>query len=441
MVQIKRKEAKAKPEKAAKAAPKKAGRKVQVAIQGKKEKVESGGTALAWMERMNAERRFQGHAQIKAASDMKTPYSLRRPSGILSLDIALGGGCHAGAFIEVQGIRSAGKTYLTYRFAAMVQEIYGEDAKIAVYATEQRPDKSFARMAGFCVAYSEDEIAHLNQIRIDSGQNEFTEEELADLRHQIGEVVYIVADTAESGLEVALEAIRSNIFQILIVDSLGGLMTKAVEEGDIMDKQYGGVSVPMTTFVNKAYALLMMDDEAGLMNETTIIGINQARAKIGATKYERSERPAMGAHAWQHAQLANILLERGAQIKEGEKGPAIGREIRFKLEKGKVGTHDGKNGVYNFYHIPRMEPVFWKDTQENWYGGVDVYTDIVETCIELGVIEKAGKGAWITWKHEKEELKFQGIAKAAKYIGENTEVALALRENALKKAKVSARFK
>ena len=58
-------------------------------------------------------------------------------------------------------------------------------------------------------------------------------------------------------------------------------------------------------------------------------------------------------------------MRRAASIRGAENGPTIGREVRWLIAKGKVGTHDGLTGRYDFYHVPTTDPVFWSDVLLN----------------------------------------------------------------------------
>lgn len=375
-------------------------------------KKEKGGPASqpksgvdAWIDKINKSPHFRGKSQVRKASEMMTPYTLRRPTGILSLDIALGGGLHSGGGVQIYGAESAGKTSLAYRAAGELQKNYGVNTNILVFCTEIRMDKGYARKMGMLIAYAEKEIEEFDNIRADKDMPRFTKEEKEDLRKQIGNIVVITSATADVGLDVIVSSLEEGIFQMVIIESLGAFLTKDANEGDVGNRFYGGSSIIITNFQNKIYPLFMMDRPDGSLLETTIVGINQARAKMDASKYERPERPAANAYAWRHGQLASILLEKGASLREEEAGPVVGSKIRWVLTKGKAGTHDGKKGTYNYYHVPPGEPVFWKDVQENWdsAGGVDVMRDAVDVAIGYNIITTSG--SWASFG----DLKIQGL--------------------------------
>jgi recombination protein RecA len=395
----------------------------------------------AWVERINKGQKFKGSVQVGMASDLSTPYYLRRSTGILGLDIEMGGGWHAGGVAQVYGGESVGKTYLVFQTAGEVQRHYGDDAAILVVSTEIRPDKSFARKAGFRVAYSEKEVQHYEEIRAARGQDRFTEEEIHDLMYQPGKVVVVTGETGEKSLDVAYEALSAGLFQLVIIESLGALLSSDQQHGDVGDRTYGGSSVMLTNFMNKVYPLFIMDRPDGSMLETSVIGINQARAIIGGNPKGPKERAAAGAYAWKHAQLISLELNKSSSIKGEEKGPTIGREVRWVIAKGKVGTHDGKSGKYDFYHVPTTDPVFWADVELNgstW--GIDRISEMVTTSSRLGVIDR--NGAWYTWTHEGKVLaKAQGAEKMADILVNDEELQLLLREECLIKAGLQVKYR
>jgi len=441
------------PKKAAKKGPKEKKTKRQ-AQKERREKNDPKGEVSsvdAWVDKINKSQKFKGKAQVTMASELSTPYYLRRSTGILGLDIAMGGGWHAGGHMQVYGGESVGKTYLVFQTAGEIQRNYGNKAAILIVSTEIRTDKSFARKAGFRVAYSEDEIQHYEEIRASRGLPRFTDEELEDLTYQPGKVVIVTGETGEKSLDVAYEALEAGLFQLVIIESLGALLPSDVQAGDVGDRAYGGSSVMLTTFMNKVYPLFIMDriHEEGTgknkvvtrsMLETTVIGINQARAIIGGSPKGPKERAAAGAYAWKHAQLVSLELNKSSSIRGSEGGPTIGRSVRWLISKGKVGTHDGKSGYYDFYHVPTTDPVLWSDVELNgstW--GIDRITEMVSTAASLGVIEQ--NGSWYTWDYEGKTIKAQGADKMAAALVEDEELQALLREQCLIRAGIQARYR
>jgi hypothetical protein len=216
--------------------------------------------------------------------------------------------------------------------------------------------------------------------------------ELADLRSQTGEVVVVTASTADHGLDVIIQALEAGFFQLIIIESLGAFLTPQQEEKDTGERTVAGPAMVVTAFQNKVYPLFMMDRPDGSLLETTIIGVNQARANVAGGPRAPKTQAAMGAFSWKHGQLLSVELRKSVSINDSKK-KTIGREVGWKLTKGKAGTHDGITGAYNYYHMKRMEPVFWHDVQTTFFGGVDEIRDLAETAVNESVIEQ--KGAWI----------------------------------------------
>jgi RecA/RadA recombinase len=393
-----------------------------------------------YVETMAKSKRYAGHIQISVASDLNTSHMLRRRTGILGLDLALGGGFHSGGSAEIFGSESVGKTYLAFRTGGQLQEVYGNDAAIYIYSTEIKPDKGFARCAGLCVAYSENEINEYDAIRQGRGFPPFSRAERADLCKQIGEVVVTTAENAEVGLQGVLDAVESRLFPLIIIESLGALLPKDVDEGDLDDGHYGGSSKAVTTFQNKLYKPFMMNVN-GVANSTTIIGINQARAVIGGSPRGPKTKAAAGAFAWKHGQLASVELSRGADIRDVDSEKTVmGKEVHWKLAKGKAGTHDGKRGGFNYFHVNKSDPVFWKDYLETWLGGADIIPEAVETGKQLGVLRLGG--SWTYWEDDGQEImRCQGIENFAEKLAQDPALVEKFRESCIKKSGLLVRYK
>jgi RecA/RadA recombinase len=397
-----------------------------------------------WLEDVNKDRSLKGKAEVKTADKVQTPYALRRETGILGLDLlGLGGGWPAGGCVEIHGPESSGKTFLVNHTCGMIQKNYGDEARIAIFSTELRPDKGFMRLANFCVAYSDKEIEEMELIRKSYGQPPFTKEEVLDLKLQIGDVIIISAATAESGFDVVVKGLKRGIFQLVVIDSLGALLTAAVDEGSVGDSHYAGPSRIVTQFQNKIYPLFTMDRPDGTMLETTLIGINQMRANVGGGRFDDKNKPGMGAWAWKHGQLINLRLEKGRKIYSGEKKAEnfVGHMVRWDTVKGKAGTHDGKIGSYGYWHFPKMMPVFWKDVQETCYGGPGIFEDLVETAVTLGVIEVAG--SWLAFDNEMDDslsFRSQGKDPMAQFFAENPDAAQHAKDLCRREAGLLSRY-
>jgi hypothetical protein len=278
---------------------------------------------------------------------------------------------------------------------------------------------------------------------VSKGWPEFTPEEVEDLRMQTGKFYLIRGGTGDEMLTSVLSFLENvgNECQLIILESLGALLTPDQDEKDVGDRVYGGSAGIVTTFVAKLNPLLIMPRSDGSQAETTLLAINQARANIDGGARGPKTKPASGAWAFKHAQLASIELRRGDTLwADGNHTRQLGKEVRWSLTKGKAGCHDGLKGQYNYYHVPRGQPVFWKDYLA--YGstwGVDTITDLVETARSVGAI--SASGAWLRWQVGEEVVKGQGAAQFAQVLVDYPHLVPVLKEDCLRAAKVMARYK
>lgn len=433
-----------------KAAPRKAPPKAKITQKAAAEKFPGAHADTA---RFMATFQKDNNVRVQTAAQVKTPYFLRRPTGILSLDVALGGGFQAGGCIEIYGPESAGKTFLLYCTCGQVQRNYGDDTRILIFKTEMREDKDFARLGGLCVRYSEDEISEMDEIRVAKlRMPTFSAEELDDLRMQVGDIVYVSGKTSEKGFDAIVRALDAEgddrpggLFQVVGIDSMGALLTETVEEGDVGDSHYagGGSSRVVTQFMNKIYPRLNLDKVDGSQVETTLIGVNQMRSAMGkatASKYAGdTEKPAMGAWAWKHGQLVSLKLDKSGMFQNEAGGDSTGHTVKWRTRKGKAGTHDGLRGEYDYWHFERTRPVFWRDVQSQWLGGIAIQEDLVETAKKFEVIQSSG--AWFTFEFDGKVYKEQGKDALALIVAGNPEIEAFLREETLRAAKIMARYR
>jgi hypothetical protein len=368
---------------------------------------------------------------VTRASEMNTSYLLRRPTGILSLDLGLAGGFPAASFNVIVGPDGCGKDYLLNRTIAEQQRIQGENSAVMIYSTEFKYDKLFARnMCGVQIAHTDDELEEMDEGRARHGHALLTDEEKAELQTQIGEILLVEGVIAERGLDTVLDGVASNEFQLIAINSLGVLQTAAKEEKDSLEEfpQQASEAMLMTKFFPKLFMQLNGMGENGLRQESTILATNQVRAK-------RNQRPTrgrpvqdkdlyqsgMGAWAMKHGKAIELMLHKGKYhydlaVKPPEK---LGLEVKWELTKGKLGTHDGIQGRYDFF----------------FDGGADTIGDLFATAVSLGVL--AQSGSHYTFP---DGTRAHGKPGAHRLMIENPELATSLRESCLHEAEVVCRY-
>lgn len=367
---------------------------------------------------------FKGGVVVREGSDIANVFVLRRPTGVTNLDLAIGGGLPAGGLTQIIGRFSAGKSYLCNRIMAEAQRNYGNDFAGSACMTEQRYDKHFAKwLCGLRIALSDEEIAVLRQGYRENGHPDFdfTPEQMTWLKDQVGTFVETLGATAEQILEVAVQQVESNLFQIVLIDSFGALLTKAEAEAEegLEQKHRGGAAMVITQFMHRLHAALNLPDKYGRPNTTTVIGINQYRDNVNAGLYGNPMKVA-GGNALAHGKLLDIHIEQGAKIKveKGKERLIVGKEINWEIMKGKAGCHDGRRGTYKFY-TGEMGMMF----------GIDVYSDLLSAGLEAGAIEQSG--AWYSYNGERIG---QGADNAAAFLYQHPEIVQEIRREIFKKA-------
>jgi RecA/RadA recombinase len=368
---------------------------------------------------------------VRRASDLDTLYLLRRPTGITSLDIKLGGGFAASATSVLVGPDGAGKDYILWRTCAETQKIYGEDFAMVVFLTEFRADKPFMRnMCGLKVAFSDPEIEAYDDARAKAGLSALTKEEIADLKTEVGKIYLIDGVTAETGFDALISIIASNTCQIAAINSIGFLQTEAKEATDSFTEfpQQRNEAMLLSKFMPKL-AMTLNNDAHG-RNQTSLLIVNQVRSKEGGAqvrgrplmerdKYEAGSK----AYALKHGKAVELMIHKGTKYRDVVDNAVIGREVPWEITKGKLGTHDGIQGKFDFFYE----------------GGADIVGDLFATCTTYDVIE--GAGAWFTYDHPEFGFRAQGKEGVRRRIQENPALYTHLREECFKRAGVVCSFR
>lgn len=331
--------------------------------------------------------KLYGPGCVQRAERTYASYTLRRPTGILSVDMAMAGGWPAAAPSVLVGPDGAGKDYLLWRTAAEAQRIYGKDFTMACYFTEFKPDKLYMRnYCGFQIALSETELEDLDRARHQMGQPGLTPEDLDHYRTQIGNFVAIYGLSADHGFDEVFKCVDSNLFQIVAVNSVGSMQTEAKEKTDSFEEfaQQRNEAMLLSKAMPKFSMYLNRRDQFDGPNETTLLLVNQVRSADGAKKGmpgrpvqdKDTYKTASNAWALKHHKAIELFLHNGARILDLEVKPpmVLGRKKQWELTKGKLGTHEGIKGEFDYF-----------------FGeGADIAGDILSVAVLSGVIDLSG---------------------------------------------------
>jgi hypothetical protein len=377
-----------------------------------------------------------GPGCVERSENTHSSYLLRRPTGLISLDIALAGGWPAAAPSVLVGPDGAGKDYLLWRSAAESQRIYGEDFCMACYFTEFKPDKIYMKdYCGFQVALSEEEIAELDKARHDVGKPGFTAAELDHYRRQIGTFIPIYGISADHGFDQVFEFIKTNYCQLVAVNSIGFMQTEAKEQTDSFEEfaQQRNEAMLLSKALPQFAMYMNQPDAYGRPNETSLILVNQVRAKDAASRPMKGRVPqekdnyksASGSWALKHGKAIELFLHNGPKLYDEEAKPpmVLGRKKQWEITKGKLGTHEGIKGEFDYF-----------------FGfGADILGDLVNTAIKAGVIELSG--SWVTYENGPFKFKTQGAARVLEIMRKQPDLAEHIRTRILQESGILCRYR
>jgi recombination protein RecA len=255
------------------------------------------------------------------------------PTGNILIDKALGvGGFPRGRIIEVFGPESSGKTTLTLTVIAQAQKRGGLAGFIDV---EHALDPAYAKKLG---------------VKVD-------------------ELLVSQPSSGEEALRICETLVRSNALDVIVVDSVAALVTKAELEGEIGDTTVGAQARLMSAALRKLTALISKAS-------TVVIFTNQIREKIGVMFGNPETTP--GGKALKFYASVRCDIRRIGAIKQAD-GTVTGNRTKIKLVKNKVAP-------------PFTEAEF--DIMYN--EGISSVGALLDLALEQGIVEK--RGSWLSYK-------------------------------------------
>lgn len=251
------------------------------------------------------------------------------PTGAVSLDVAIGvGGVPRGRIVELYGLEGSGKTSLALSIAANDQKLGGN---IMFIDAEQAIDSARARSLGV----------------------------------DLSRLVIFQPNFAEEAFQVALDALASGGFTLVIVDSIAAMAPLKETESQLEEQQMGLMPRIISKFLRQAPVLA---NKSG----ATLICINQVREKIGTMMGNPETTP--GGHALKHASSLRMRVSsnpsEASKLKDSS-GNIIGQLCSVKIIKNKVGP-PYKSAEYELMY----------------QGGIRQEHAMLPIALQLGIITK-----------------------------------------------------
>ncbi|MBI2511970.1 MAG: recombinase RecA [Opitutae bacterium] len=289
-------------------------------------------------------------------------------TGSLAIDLMLGvGGLPKGRIIEIYGPESSGKTTFCLSVIAEAQRQGGLAAFIDV---EHALDPKYAKVVGV----------------------------------NLDDLLVSQPDSGEDALNIMETLIRSNSIDVIILDSVAALTTKAELDGQMGDATVGAQARLMSQAMRRLTAVV---------SKTNCICIftNQIREKIGVM-FGNPETTS-GGRALKFFSSIRLDIRRKDQLKTPD-GKVIGNRTKIKVVKNKVA------------------PPFTECEFDIMYDeGISAMGSLLDLGLEHKVLEK--KGAWIAFNGE---LVGQGREAAKDALKQNPQLAEKIKSTILEKAQI-----
>lgn len=258
----------------------------------------------------------------------------RIPFTSARMNYCLFGGLPKGQMIEFRGEEHSGKTTSAFDVVKNFQ-ISDDDRKVLYVDTETSFDPEWATKIG----------VDISQLLL------FTPEE----------------KSAEFILQFVLDALKTGEIGFVVIDSIAAMFSEKEGTDDLDKSVVAGISKPLSRFSKEAVGLCHK-------HNTTLVGINQPRDKIGYMAYG-TYTP--GGREWRH--LCNTILEfrkgkyidkKGKELSGNPESP-YGQTILMSMVKNKTCPPTRRTGFYTI----------------NFDTGIDYAFDLISLGIKYGIIQ------------------------------------------------------
>lgn len=320
------------------------------------------------------------------------------------------GGIPRGRIVEFAGEENGGKTTTALDVVANAQKLFKQEHDSEISSLEAIAPTMRTKRQQERLSYLQTNVPQ--RVFYADCENTLDDEWATllgvDLSPETGMIILRpMAESAEQIFEIVLSFIESGEVGLVVIDSLGVMVSAQAYEKTMEERTYGGIAMALTLFSKKAEMMCARTN-------CTLIGINQMREDMNSTY---GGMTTTGGKAWKHNCSLRLMFQKGSyfdesgvELKRSAESPA-GNFVMMSIAKTKVCKPDRRVGFYTLRY------------QE----GIDEIADTVETAMKYQRIAQAG--AWFsvinpeTGEIEKDEagdlMKYQGRPNLVNYFKEN----------------------
>lgn len=336
---------------------------------------------------------------LRMTKTEKIPFSSPRANYMLY------GGIPRGRLIEFAGEEGGGKTTTALDIVANAQKLFKNEHETEITSLSALADKSprpLVERLQYLKSRGPKRIVYADC------ENTLDEDWARLLGVDVDDMILLKpqTQTAEQIFEMLLQFIETDEVGLIVLDSLGVMLSAQAYEKTMEEKTYGGIAMALTLFSKKAELLCNKYN-------CTLIGINQMRDDMNS---QYGGQITTGGKAWKHNCSVRLLFQKGPfiddkcnELKRSSEAPA-GNLVQISVTKTKVCKPDRRTGFYTL----------------KYHHGIDIYADLFETALKYELIQQAGSwftfadedGALLTDDHD-EVIKLQGKPNVIEFLKEN----------------------
>lgn len=247
------------------------------------------------------------------------------PTGVASFDRLMGGGFARGKITILSGQPSMGKSTVAYSAIGEAQKL---GLKALLYDVEYSFDSGYAERMGI------------------------EPKKLGVLREPF----------AEDGLDGVLEAVEGGKYALIVIDSIGALLSRVDAEKASGEKSIGVQAALTAKFIRRVVPMLSVKDCA-------LVCITHEFTDIMSGKIMASGGAKIMYHASQHIRLKQKY---GVVLKQGD--TKIGKIIVAEMKKNKISSTESQEAEAQFLYTE----------------GFSKTADLLQSAMDAGLFEKTG---------------------------------------------------